>query len=520
MKLICFFSTKSNYIIPIVLFLSSFLIYSYNLEGQPWHGDEIVYLAQAGEYVHLIKNGNFDDSCLRSIDNCNYLFHIPAYGLTYSPLRNILIGFPMDVKSEDIGKFYNWSCYWQCYIHDMGPTVNEMTTARLFSPLFGALTVTISFLIGKILFNRNVGIIASLLFLFYDIWLWHSRTIMTEVHYIFFSMLSLLLLLYAFNTGQMKIKYFIASAMAFGLALTSKMLSIEFAVLFLGIILFSGLFKKQSDSTIKKRNIPKICLLIFLFFAITTFSLFLTEPGFYENPLKQISVMKKDMDNYNRDVWYIGYPTIHGIQINTLITVFHYVLFPSFIEKQISELHLSSNLEEIVPQTYSSIPLTIFFFVGIGYLIYRIKKFKCFVPETLVLIWFISTLVLSLAIAKDFSLERYLLPLGISIIFIASYGFWNFIKDIPYNKIKITFVIYAIFTHSITTLLSWQKIYFSPGTTWTNPLGYGTLQESLDNPLGFVVNATFVGFILFMFIIRFRRKTGHIVTVKEEEVKK
>src|SRR5579872_5158513 len=271
MKLTYFFCTKSNYIIPVALLLCSFLVYSYNLEGQPWHGDEIVYLAQAGEYVHLIKNGNFGDSCLRSIDNCNYLYHIPAYGLTYSPLRNILIGFPLDVKSDDIGKFYNWSCYWQCNIHEMGPTVNEMTTARLLSPLFGALTVTISFLIGKILFNRNVGIIASFLFLFYDIWLWHSRTIMTEVHYIFFSMLSLLLLLYAFRTGQMKIKYFISSAIAFGLALTSKMLSIEFAVLFFGVILFGGLFKKKPDP-IKKRNIPRTGLLIFLFFAIAIFS--------------------------------------------------------------------------------------------------------------------------------------------------------------------------------------------------------------------------------------------------------
>jgi len=311
----------------------------------------------------------------------------------------------------------------------------------------------------------------------------------------------------------MKIKYFISSAIAFGLALTSKMLSIEFAVLFFGVILFGGLFKKKPDP-IKKRNIPRTGLLIFLFFAIAIFSLFLTEPGFYENPLKQISVMKKDMDNYNRDVWYIGYPTIHGIQVKTLLTIFHYVLFPSFIEKQISESHMSGNLGETA-QTYSSIPLTIFFFVGLGYLIYRVKKFEGFVPEMLVLIWFISTLVLSLAMAKDFSLERYLLPLGISIIFIASYGLWNFIKTIPYSKIKITFVIYAIFTHCVTTLLYWQKIYFSPGTTWTNPLGYGTLQESFDNPFGFVVNTICVGFIMFMLIIRFRRKTDHIVTAKE-----
>jgi 4-amino-4-deoxy-L-arabinose transferase-like glycosyltransferase len=390
-----------------------------------------------------------------------------------------------------------------------------MNTARLLSPLFGALTVAISFLVGKILFNRNVGIVASLLFLFYDIWLWHSRTIMTEVHYIFFSMLSLLLLLYAFKTDQIKIKYFVASAIVFGLALTSKILSIEFSALFFGIILLGILIKKQPDS-IKKKNIPKISLFVFSFFIISVFSYFLTEPGFYENPLKQIAVMKNDMDNYNRDVWYIGYPSIHGVQINTMITVFHYVLFPSFIENQTSDSHLNpgGNLTKSIPHTYSSIPLTIFFFVGIGYLIYRIKKFKNPIFEILVLVWFISTFVLSLAIAKDFSLERYLLPLGISVIFIASYGLLNFIKDIPYNKTKIVFVSYFIFTHVVTTMLYWQKIYFSPGTTWTNPLDYGTLQESLYNPFGIVVNAICMGLMLFMLIIRFRRKPSSIVTSK------
>jgi len=404
----------------------------------------------------------------------------------------------------------------------MGPTVNEMTTARLLSPLFGSLTIAISFLIGKILFNRNVGIIASLLFLFYDLWLWYSRTIMTEVHYIFFAMLSFLLLLYAFKTGHLKIKYFISSAIAFGLALTSKILSVEFSVLFLGIILFSWLFKRQSGSTVDKRHIPKIGLSIFLFFGMTAFSLFLTEPGFYENPLNQIAVMKKDTDNYNRDVWFVGYPTIHGIQIDRMLSVFHYVLFPSFIEHQIPGPYPNSiiNLGWYNPPTYSSIALTIFFFIGFGYLIHRARKFKDFPSEALLLIWFISTLIFSLAIARDFSLERYLLPLTISIIFIASYGFWNFIKDIPYNKTKITFVVYSIFAHSVTTLLYWQKIYFSSGTTWTNPLGYGTLQESFDNPFTFVVNTIFVGFILFMLMIRFRRKLNHIVTFRSEEIKK
>jgi hypothetical protein len=329
-------------------------------------------------------------------------------------------------------------------------------------------------------------------------------------------MLSLLLLLYAFKAENPKIKYLILSAITFGLALTSKILSIEFSVLFLGIILFLGLFKRHLVSIPGKRHIPKIGLSIFLFFAIAIFSLFLTEPGFYENPLNQIAVMKKDMDNYNHDVWFIGYPTIHGIQIDRMLTVFHYVLFPSFIEHQIPGPYQNSiiSLGWYNPPTYSSIALTIFFFIGFGYLIYRARKFEIYPSETLILIWFISTFVFSLAIARDFSLERYLLPLTISIIFIASYGFWNFIKNIPHHKTKITFAAYAIFVHSMTALLYWQKIYFSSDTTWTNPLGYGTLQESLDNPFTFVVNTIFVGFLLCMFIIQFRRRISPTKTLR------
>lgn len=516
MKLVHFISANSDYIIPIVLFLSSFFIYSYNLEGQPWHGDEVVYLSWAGNYIHLIKEGDFANPCLVSLDNCRLLYHIPAYGLTYSPVRNLLIGFPMDVRNEDSGYFYIWACYWQCTDHANLPTISEFTAGRLLSPLFGSLTIVISFLIGKFFFNKYVGIIFSLLFLFYDLWLWYSRSVMTEVHYVFFSMLSLLLLLYAFKTGHLKIRYLILSAITFGFAFTSKMLSIEFSGLFLGIILFGSMFKKEMGSIFNKKYIAKICLSVFLFGMITVLSFFLTLPGFYENPLHQITVTKSDMDNYNRDVWYIGYPTIHGIQIKNIITVFHYVLFPSLIEPQILEPNSNhvGNFSLTSPLTYSSVPLSIFFFIGLGYLVYRVRKFKNHARDGVVLIWFISAFIFTLLIAKDFSQERYLLPLLISIIFIASYGFWNFINGITHNKTKIAFAACFVFAHSVTALLDWQKFYFSPGAVWTSPLPFGTLQGSIDNIFTFAVNATFVGFFFLMVVLRFREKIHHTITFR------
>ena len=513
MRIMKIIISKSNYVIPLALFLGSFFIYSYSLEGQPWHGDEITYLGWAGNYFDLIKKGDFGNSCLESLDHCNLLFHIPAFGLTYNPVRNLVIGFSMYLGNEDKGDFYNWSCYWDCYDHSKGPLIEAMTSGRLLSPVFGSLTIMISFMVGKLFFNRYVGIMASLIFLSYDLWVWYSRTVMVEVHYVFFAMLSLLLLLHAFKNEHPKITYFILSAITFGIALNLKMLAITFLVLFLGIILFKVLFDK--NSAFNKKNIGKACLMAFSFFAIALLGLFLAEPGFYVNPINEIYVMKADMDNYNHDVWYIGYPTIHNIQIQSIISIFHYVLFPSFIEKQISNpgINLSGNFGWTYPPTYSSIPLAIFFIIGFWYIVYKISKFKNCISELLLLIWFVSTFILTLVIVKDFSLERYLLPLTISIIFISSYGLWQFVKEISNKKAKIIFVIYFMFVHSITAFSYWEKVYFSPGTTWVNPLHYGTLQESLDNPFTYVANMLFFIFLFFMFMIRFRKRTCNITTV-------
>ena len=116
--------------------------------------------------MYLINNGDLGNSCLRSIDNCDSLYHIPAHGATYSPLRMVLIGLPMSLEHQDTGDFYDWSCYWfTCYNFDNAPTIGQMAAGRILSPIFGALTVVITFLIGRILFNRNMGIVFSLFFM-------------------------------------------------------------------------------------------------------------------------------------------------------------------------------------------------------------------------------------------------------------------------------------------------------------------------------------------------------------------
>src|SRR5574340_35404 len=514
MSSVQFIKEKSRYTIPLVLFLAATLMYSYNLEGQPRHGDEINYLGWAGNYIHLINNGNFSNPCLVSIDNCDLLYHIHAHGATYSPLRMVLIGIPLSLEHQEAGDYYDWSCYWfTCYNFHDAPTVQQMAAGRALSPIFGALTAVVVFLIGKILFERNVGIIFSLLFMFYNLWVWYSRTIMTEVHYIFFSMLALLLLLYSFKTGRMKIKYLALGGITFGCAFTSKLLSVEFSILFAGIIVLNGLSQRQSGESIRKKHIIKISLTVAAFFLIAILGFLLTEPGFYKNPIHQIITIKTDMDNYNRDVWFIAYPTIQGLEPTRMLLLFHYTLFPSPIVHTIPGAYPNSTfkLEWNSPPTNSSIPLSAFFFVGMIYIIKKIRTLKDGIPELLLLIWFVSTFFTTLIISRDLSLERYMLPFLISIIIIASYGFWNFARHVASKKIQIGFIMCAIFAHATTSLSYWERLYFSPGTFWTNPLPYGTFQESLANPFVLVVNAIFVAFFACMIVICFKNKRRIIV---------
>lgn len=492
-------------IIPI-LFAIAILIYSYNLEGQPRHGDEINYLGWAGNYIHLINKGDLANPCLVSIDNCDLLYHIPAHGATYSPLRMVLIGFPLSLAHQENGDYHDWSCYWfSCYDFHHAPTIQQMAAGRLLSPVFGALTIVVAYLVGKALFNRNVGLLFSVFFMFYNLWIWYSRTIMTEVHYIFFSMLALLLLLYAFRSERIKIKYFISSGIAFGCALSSKLLSVEFAILFSGIILFFGITPKRQDHASKK--IIMISLLVVIFFAIAIFAFLLTEPGFYKNPVSQIISMKSDMDNYNRDVWFIAYPTTQGLHPIRMLLLFNYALFPSPIEHTIPGAYPNStfNLGWNNPQTNSSIPMTLFFVIGLGYAVNKIRKRNNCISEILLITWFVSTFFTTLMIARDLSLERYLLPFLLSIVMISSYGLWNFAREMN-KKIQIALVASAILAHAATSLSYWQNIYMSPGTFWTNPLPYGTLQESIANIPTLAVNVVLLAFFALVVTRKVRTK--------------
>ena len=110
-KSLFFQSSFRPYLIPILLLVFSFVIYSFNLDGQPTYVDEITYLTWGGVYFDLIKEGDFNNPCLKGFTGCERLFD-PNWGainINYSPVRNFFVGFGQYLTTGENQVLFAWS---------------------------------------------------------------------------------------------------------------------------------------------------------------------------------------------------------------------------------------------------------------------------------------------------------------------------------------------------------------------------------------------------------------------------
>jgi len=282
-KSLFFQSSFRPYLIPILLLICSFVIFSYNLEGQPTYVDEVLYLAWGGVYFDLIKEGDFNNPCLKGFTDCELFFKSDwrAVNINYTPVRNFFVGFGQYLTTgENEGHFYEWSCFGiqnPCWDPELFPSREEFSSGRFFSVIFGSLTIVIAFFIGKILFNRITGLFFSLILLFSSLWFIHSRIIMSEVYLYFFILLSILLLLQSFKKENNHRKwFFIFGAISFGIALNIKLIAVEFIIPILIMILFYDSFNEKLNFRFfkNKKKVLKVYSLIFIFFVISSITFF------------------------------------------------------------------------------------------------------------------------------------------------------------------------------------------------------------------------------------------------------
>jgi len=503
-KSILFQNSFRGYLIPILLLVCSFVIYSYNLQGQPSNGDEILYLAWGGVYFDLIKEGDFNHPCLKHIGECELLFSVDYSGhqVNYTPVRNFFVGFGQFLTTgENNGDFYEWSCmWWPCWEPQNWPSAEEFSAGRFFSPIFGSLTVVLAFFIGKNLFNRTTGLFFSLILLFYSLWLVNSRLIMSEVYLYFFILLSIFLLLKSFKKeNNHRILFFILSAISFGIALNVKLVAIELVVPILVMILFYDSFNEKLNFRFfkNKKNVLKVVSFILIFFVISTVSFVATFPRYYDNTLSQILEISDEADN----IAFASVPTAEKNYLYLTLTTLQVTLLPylmdSYIHDVFPEESQKTRLGKESPSNYSTIPLTLFFFIGLIYMIKKIKTGNLKFSEFALLVWFSSVFIFTLLIVNFPTVERFYLPLMFPVILIASYGLGKFIKQIQNQKEKILFFLLFIITHSFYIISFYDKIYFAGGIASHPSI---SSQLALNEPLVYVSSITFIMIFVLIYL--------------------
>jgi dolichyl-phosphate-mannose--protein O-mannosyl transferase len=177
-----------------------------------------LYLSWGGVFFDSLKEGDLNNPCIKNIGGCELLYDEEGQNeISYTPIRNFFVGFSQYLTTgENKGDFYHWSCIW---------------TPRLFSTIFGSLTIVVIFFIGKILFNRTIGLFSSLTLLFLSLWTVNSRLIMSEVYLYFFILLSILFLLKSFKKeNKHRMLFFILGAISFGFALNVKPIAFQMII--------------------------------------------------------------------------------------------------------------------------------------------------------------------------------------------------------------------------------------------------------------------------------------------------
>jgi len=503
-------SSFRSYLIPILLLMSSFVLYSYSLESQPSHFDEVLYLAWGGVYFDSIKKGDFNNPCLKNIGDCESLYSVDSSGhqINYTPVRNFFVGLGYYLTTGDTkGDFYEWSCMWfPCWDENYFPAPAEFSAGRFFSPIFGSLTIVLAFFIGKILFNRITGLFFSLSLLFYSLWLVNSRLMMTEVILHFFILLSIFLLLKSFKKqSKQRIAYFIFGAISFGFALNVKIFAIEFVIPILVMILFYESFNEKLNFRFfkNKKNVLKVTSLVIIFFVVSSIAFVATFPKYYDDTLNQILNIRGESEN----VGYASLPTAEKNYLFQTLATIQVTILPYLMDSYIHEVFpdeaQNKRLADKSPPNHSTIPLSLFFFIGLIYLIKKIKNRNLSFSELAILVLFTSLFIFAVLVIDFPTMERYYLPLMFPIMLIASYGLGRFIEQIQNQNEKILFFTSFIIAHSLYIISFFENFYFS--NTFEREAFQTSSQIALKDPLVYVSTIIFV---MIFVLIYLRAKIG------------
>ena len=510
------------YLISLIIFISAYSILGFNLDGQGIYIDEVFHHTFGVIWYDSVMKGDLLNPCITGIGECN-MFNAKCEGVDLSIatggiIKGVFTGMGDEFFSETERTYYGNLEPCRPIHNNIAvageniPTSHELGAARFFFPIFGSLTIVVSFLIGRNLFSNSVGIVFASVLLFHSLLMLYSRIIESEIFGMFFMMLSILFILYSVkNQGRTQIKYLVLGAITFALAINVKVTAIELIpLLFIMILWRSDTNKIFRISKIKDRKFVSKSIFLLLIFSMIVFStIIITSPYYYVDPIEQLKNQYyglqdlKSTFSESHPQWsplqkfYMPFLGTFSATIFPAIDTFYYTFDADNIPQSVADGH-----------TFTSVPLTILFFVGSWYLLKKIMKKELLFSEVLIVIWFISFFI-TISLGNDsFTQTKYYVPMILPIVLIMAYGFVNCLNMVLNKAIQKIFFITTIVAHAITYLIFWENIYFNTEKIWRLPLDIN-FQKSISDPV--VLFCAIIFLISFFIIITIKAKSSQIL---------
>ena len=496
--------------IPIILFIFSLSILSFNLEGQGIAIDEWFQHSHTMTMYDLLIQGKFSDNCITLLGECDTIDHInncpgPIHRVATGGIaRTLFIGLGDQFFSDNERKYYTSNELPCRPIHhdlvDRGintPTQKELSAARFFVPIFSALSIIISFQIGKVLINKSVGLIFASVLLFHTLWFHFSRTLYYETFLGFFLLLTILLLIYSTHKNKINYKYFIFASIAFAFAINTKPTALELIPVILGIIFIHNAWNRQiSWKLFHKKRIFYSLFLISIFFSISLLTLFSIFPYYWPDPIGQLSLQIDSLSStptvsLESNPLESLIPHVASVTIMPIIDSFYIIVSPNDLPESAEIGH-----------TFSSLPLSLFFIIGIGTFFLRIKRKSITTTELVIFIWYVSTYVILSLLTATYNESRHFVPIIFTMILTMSYGLNIFFDGFTKKYIKKLFFSSVIVVHALTVLIHWELMYFKPDHIWILPENIN-LKLSFTDP---IIISSSISFVIFFIYIIYSRK--------------
>jgi len=496
--------TKIFIIIPILLFLSAFSIFSYNLDKMPWNGDEVMYYYPAHvNYFGLILEGDLFNECWKDKKQCEDPDRLSGLKIGKDERDEGWMSLPPLVPILLAGASFNLFGD----TDDPAFSHENLTAARTASPILGALIVVFVFYIGKLLFNRFVGISFALLVLFHGLIIFNSRLIMLEIFAHFLLIFSFLLFVKSISDGKINLKILLFSALLCSLGLMTKVYEVVALVpiVIILIILRNDFRKKIDKHLIRNRFFTNSLPISLLFCVVVVGVFFIVQPFFWGQPIEQVNWLMEGVDNYHS----FHPPFSPKVQPHYNIgAIFSATIAP------IADLYCYNFSDDCpnfggpgntVISNFSTVPLTALFIIGIGFLVVDLRK-KNFEFSKLILVsWYFLTFIMLALTLDSYQYDRYWIGLFFPMMFIASYGTYRLTKNL--NKFTtFTFVAVSILTHALSVFIFWEILYAGPTFELQPPFPI-SLQESITIPLIYSFNIIFCIFTVGLIIKNLKKQS-------------